>query len=232
MISFAISEAGSSPSTSGKPPTRERTLAVGAERRSPRRRRRARSAGRRTPRRRRGRGCRSTSVERVEQERDERAVAPEAGAGAPVDRGAVGGGEVARPARARARARTPVPRLGRLGRDASRRARAARRRRVAWRASAAASSSPSAKITLQQREQQPGVGVGVDRHVLERARGLGAARVDDDDAAAALDDRVQLVLDPRRGQHRCRARRAGWRRPSSRKSVRARSGIGSTSGEP
>ena len=42
-------------------------------------------------------------VQRVEQERHQRAEAPEAGAGAPVGGGAVGGGEVARQLRARAR---------------------------------------------------------------------------------------------------------------------------------
>ena len=54
---------------------------------------------------------------------------------------------------------------------------------------------------LQQRQAQPGVGVGVDRQVLEGPRRLRAARVDDDDPAAAVADRVQLVLDPRRGHH-------------------------------
>ena len=63
----------------------------------------------------------------------------------------------------------------------------------------------------QHRQQQPGVGVGVDRDVLELARGLGPARVDDDDAPAARGDRVHLLLDPRRAHdaavrdHRVRA---------------------------
>ena len=38
--------------------------------------------------------------------------------------------------------------------------------------------------------------------VLEVARGLGPPRVDADDAAAALDDRVEMRLDPGRGDQR------------------------------
>ena len=55
-------------------------------------------------------------------------------------------------------------------------------------------------MTSQHREQQPRIGVGADRYVLERAGRLGPARIDDDDPAAALDDRVQRVLDPRCGE--------------------------------
>ena len=54
---------------------------------------------------------------------------------------------------------------------------------------------------VQQRQQQVGVAVGNDAQPLELGGGLGLARIDDQDAAAALDDVVHAVLDPRHGEH-------------------------------
>ena len=139
-------------------------------------------------------------AEQVDQERDERAEATEAGAGAAVHGGAVGCGEVAgQRADDVSRHAAYAPRSPRAGRHATASRQLAQP--SVWRASAASSASALLDEHAQQREQQPGVGVGADRDVLEVLRGLGAARVDDDDAAAALDDVVQLLLDLRRGQH-------------------------------
>jgi hypothetical protein len=55
---------------------------------------------------------------------------------------------------------------------------------------------------VQQREQQPGVGVGTDGDVLVGPRGLGPPRVDDDHAPAAPHYRVELLAHAGRGQHR------------------------------
>ena len=73
---------------------------------------------------------------------------------------------------------------------------------VVARASASSSARSSSKTTCRQREQQPGVAVRADGHVLVRARGLGAPRVDHDHAPAAADDRVELVAHTRRREHR------------------------------
>ena len=115
---------------------------------------------------------------------DERAVPPEARAGAAVDRGARRGRQVTGQRRARLRleagdarrsppASTPPPRS------------AAASTPVDWRPIACSSSRPSLEDHVQQRQQQPGVGVGAYGHVLEQRGGLAAPRVDDDDAPAA-----------------------------------------------
>jgi hypothetical protein len=51
---------------------------------------------------------------------------------------------------------------------------------------------------VQQRQQQPRVGVGAHGDMLEGPGRLGAAGVDDNDAAPTVRDRRQLVLHPRR----------------------------------
>ena len=54
---------------------------------------------------------------------------------------------------------------------------------------------------VQQRQQQEGVAVGNDAQPLELRGGLGPARIDDQHPAAALDDVVHAVLDPRHSEH-------------------------------
>ena len=54
---------------------------------------------------------------------------------------------------------------------------------------------------MQQRQQQVGVAVGNDAQPFELRGGLGLARIDDQHPAAAFDDVVHAVLDPRHGEH-------------------------------
>ena len=84
---------------------------------------------------------------------------------------------------------------------------------------------------LEQRQQQPRIGVWADRNVLERARGLGVPGIDDDDAAAAIDD------PPEPSRMRGAVRRlpcdTSGLAPTIRSSrVYARSGIGTAIGAP
>ena len=82
---------------------------------------------------------------------------------------------------------------------------------VGLRGDGGAVDEPLGEHHLQQRQQEVGVAVRDDAQPLELGRGLGSARVDHDDAPAALDDVVHAVLDPRRGEetamgdHRVRA---------------------------
>ena len=57
-----------------------------------------------------------------------------------------------------------------------------------------------AEHDLQKRQQEVGVAVGNDAKPFELGRGLGLARIDDNDPSTALDDVVHAVLDARRGQ--------------------------------
>ena len=140
-------------------------------------------------------------VERVEQEGDQRAEAAEAGAGAPVDGGAVGGGEVAGQRAHGASAGTPLRASVASGGKLARRAGAARRRRSPGARSRPGPRAPRRRSPASIESSSQASASGSIGDVLERARGLGAARVDDDDAAAAVDDRVQLLPDPRRAEH-------------------------------
>ena len=132
---------------------------------------------------------------------DQGAVAPEAGAGAPVD------GRAARPAaRSRAerggpRAATPGPGLGRLGGVlGDELAQPVDAERLAF-AIASSSSSPSSKITWSSESSSQASVSGWIARCSKAPRGLRAPRIDDDDPAAAGGDRVQLVLDPRSAHH-------------------------------
>ena len=138
-------------------------------------------------------------VQGVQQERDHRRVPPEARPGSTVDGGALGAGEVAREAPDLARL-NPGMDLGLL-RGMSARERPQRGRPAGLTLDCLAVLETVGEDGLEHREQEEGVAVGVDRDVLEHPRGLRAARIDDDHAPAALGDRVQLVLHPRRAHH-------------------------------
>ena len=64
----------------------------------------------------------------------------------------------------------------------------------------ATSTRPSANITCSSDSSRKASESGNDAEPFERAGRLRAARIDDHDAPAALDDVVHAVLDPRCGQ--------------------------------
>jgi hypothetical protein len=138
-------------------------------------------------------------VERVDQERDQGPESPKAGARAPVrGRSRRGHRACQVPDRLGGHPRAVGAVLRReLARHLGESVRALRvlREEVAV-------GETLGEDHVQHREQKPRVGVRRDRDVLELARGLGPARVHDDDAPAAVHDLVQLLADPRRGQNR------------------------------
>ena len=145
-------------------------------------------------------------VDHVDEPGRERAELLRAGADAAVDRGALGGREVARdaPDRRRRRCRTPGPRPP---------ARSPARGRET---SSSPSTWPSALPELHQAfgdervhepEQEVRVGAGPDEEVLVGLlRGLRAARVHDDEPAAAGPDRAEPAGDVGHG-HQAAVRR-------------------------
>ena len=139
-------------------------------------------------------------VQGVEQERNQGAEAAQAGAGAPVRGGASARGEGACQL-ASALGRHAGTGLGLLGRVGGRQA-------LELGGALGVLGQPSAvdqalvEEHLQQGQQQPSVGVGADREVLELLRGLRPPRVDHHHPAAAHLQAQQLLAHPRRGEHR------------------------------